>query len=193
MSIECPVSSAGRTISPGWTDSGRPTPPAGEGRRRTLRRGPRGRHLTDDQRDGRERRAQFVRRGRCQAIELGQVLGARQDELRGGQRARRLARLGGDPIGVEGHKGGADRERDPDADQVERRQDKLFAADPRQRQTEARQHSVAHREAEEPERSPKRQRGRRDRDRGQKQDDEGIGDPAGQEEETGELKDVVAK
>ena len=67
-----------------------------------------GGEVVDDQRDRRERRAQFVGGGGGDAVELAQVLLAGERELGGGQRAGELARLLGDPAAVDGDKGAAD-------------------------------------------------------------------------------------
>ena len=67
-----------------------------------------GGEVVDDQRDGRERRAQFVCGRGGDAVELAQVLLAGEGELGGGQRAGELPRLLGDPAAVDGDKGAAD-------------------------------------------------------------------------------------
>ncbi len=153
-----------------------------------------GGHFPDDQRDGGERRPQFVRGGGGEPVELREMLGARQNEFRRGQRARRLPRLGRHPVGVERHESGADPESKPDAGHVKGRKDELLAADPGERQVEAQERGRAgERKREQAERPTKRQRGRGDGDGGEKQDDERIGDPSGQEQQPRQLKNVVGE
>ena len=114
-----------------------------------------GRHFAHDERHRGERGSELMRRRRCEAIDLGQVLGAGENELRRRQRARALARLLRDAVRVEGHKGCADGERDPARNDVERRKDQVFAADPRQRQAHAQKHGSAdERQSEQRERLP---------------------------------------
>ena len=90
--------------------------------------------LARNQEDRRQRRAEFVRGGGGKAVELGQMLLARQHQFGRGQRVGELAGLLGDLERVEA--GDADREhdREPDAEQVDRRQHQRFVAVPRQRQ-----------------------------------------------------------
>ena len=122
------------------------------------------------------------------------MLRAGENELGGGERACGLTRLRRDPIGVERHESGADRERRPYARFVERRQVEPSASDPGQRQAEAQERGRRHeREGEQAERPRQRQRRRRNRDRGEQEDDEGVGDPSGKEEEDGELENVVGE
>ena len=78
--------------------------------------------LARNQEDRRQRRAEFVRGGGGKAVDLGQMLLARQHQFGRRQRVGKLARLLGDLERIEA--GDADREhdREPDAEQIDRRQ-----------------------------------------------------------------------
>src|SRR5438445_246372 len=71
---------------------------------------------------GRQRSAEVVRGGGRKAVELGQMLLARQHQFGGGERVGKLARFFGDLERIE--TGDADREQDrkPDAVQIDLRQ-----------------------------------------------------------------------
>ena len=64
--------------------------------------------FVDDHGEGGERRAEFVRSGGREAVELRQVLGAGQDQVGGGERVAELARLLGDLAAVDGDEHRAD-------------------------------------------------------------------------------------
>ena len=77
---------------------------------------------------------------------------------------------------------------------VQLRKHKAFATDPRQRQACAQQRGRADdRKSEQHERVPERKRRCCDGDRRQEQNDERVGDAAGEKKEPGQLKDVVAE
>ena len=57
--------------------------------------------LLGDERDGGERRAELVRGRGGEAVELGQVLLAGEHQLGRGERLGELARLLGDPPGID--------------------------------------------------------------------------------------------
>ena len=61
--------------------------------------------LLGDQRDGGERRAELVRGGGGEAVELREMLLARQHQLGRGQRLGELARFLGDAPGVDAGEG----------------------------------------------------------------------------------------
>ena len=70
--------------------------------------------LLRHQRDGGKRRAELVGgRGR-EAVELREVLLAGKHQLGRGERLRQLARLLGDPPGIDPGEGGAEQDRRPD-------------------------------------------------------------------------------
>ncbi len=147
--------------------------------------------LARDQEDGRQRRAEFMGGGGGEAIELGQMLLARQHQFGRGERIGKFARFLGDLERVEA--GDADREQDrePDAEQVDRRQHQRIFALPRQRQMKEHQRRGAgDRQAAERHRQPHRQRGRRDQHRCEEQEGERVLQPAGQEQQSGQLDDV---
>ncbi len=153
-----------------------------------------GGHLMDDESNGSERRAQFMRRGCSEPIELREMLGARHNEFDRGQGAGRLPRFGRHPIGVERHERRADHKRRPDADQIKRREDERSSAGPGERQVEAKQRGRAKkREEEQCKRSSKGERGRSDGDWRQQEHDKGIGHSAGQEQQARQLENVVAQ
>ena len=78
--------------------------------------------LLGHQRDGRERRAELVRRRRREAVELGQVLLPGEHQLGRGQRLGELARLLRHPPRVDAREDGAEQDRGPDPGHVEERQ-----------------------------------------------------------------------
>src|SRR6185312_3102017 len=117
-------------------------------------------------------------------VELGQMLLARQYELGGGQRVRKLARFLCDLERIKA--GDADREhdREPDTDQIDRRQDQRLVAVPRQRLVKKNQQRRAgNGQQAERDGQPHRQRGRRDQDRRQEQERKRILKAAGEEQE----------
>ena len=71
--------------------------------------------LLGDHRDGRQRRAEFVRGGGGQAVELREMLLARQHQFGGGQRVGELARFLGDLPGIDADESDGEQEREPDA------------------------------------------------------------------------------
>ena len=99
--------------------------------------------LARNQEDRRQRRAEFVRGGGGKAVELGEMLFARQHQFGRRQRVRQLAGFLGDLERIK--TGDADREhdREPDAEQIDRRQHQRVVAVPRQRQMEEHQHGGA--------------------------------------------------
>ena len=88
--------------------------------------------LLRHQRDGGERRAELVRRGGGEAVELGQVLLARQHELRGGERLGELARFLGHPPGIDAREGRSEEDRRPDAGDIDERNVEGLAGKPGQ-------------------------------------------------------------
>ena len=147
--------------------------------------------LARNQEDRRERGAEFVRGGGGKAVELGQMLFAGQHQFGGGQRVGELAGLLGDLERIKA--GDADREhdREPDAEQIDRRQHQRIVAVPRQRQMEEHQHGgTGDRERAERDRQPYRQRRRRNQHRGQKQKRKRILQAAGEKQQPGQLDDV---
>ena len=78
--------------------------------------------LLGDERDRRERRAELVRGGGGEPVELRQVLLAGEHQLGRGERLGELARLLGDAPGIDADEGDAEQDRDPDAGDVEERQ-----------------------------------------------------------------------
>ena len=126
-----------------------------------------------------------------EAVELGEMLLARQHQFGRGERIGEFSRLLGDLERVEA--GDADREQDrePDAEQVDRRQHQRIIALPRQWQMKEHQRRRAgDREAAECYRQPDRQARRRDQDRREEQEREGILQAAGQEQQPGQFDDV---
>ena len=144
--------------------------------------------------DGGERRAELVRGRGGQAVERVQLLLAGQHHLGGGQRIGHLARLLGEPPGVERQEQHAGEHRGQHADIVERRQIEAARRVPRQRPVEEyEQRGGPGRQHAERDRVARRQRGGRDRHRRHDQEHEGVLDAAGQIEQRGELKDVVGQ
>ena len=132
-----------------------------------------------------------MRGGSGEAVDLGQMLLARQHQFGRGQRIGKFSRLLGHLERIEA--GDADREhdREPDAEQIDRRQHQRVFAVPRQRQMEEHQRRGAgDREQAERDRHPDRQRRRRDQDRAEKQERERILQAAGQEQQRGQFDDV---
>ena len=147
--------------------------------------------LARNQEDRRQRRAEFMGGGGGKAVELGQMLLARQHQFGRGQRIGKLARLLGDLERIEA--GDADREhdREPDAEQIDRRQHQRVVAVPRQRQMEEHQRRGAgDREHAERDRQPDRQHRRRDQDRGEEQERERVLQAPGEEQQRGQFDDV---
>ncbi|BAQ48319.1 hypothetical protein Maq22A_c27440 [Methylobacterium aquaticum] len=142
-------------------------------------------------RDGGERRAEFVGRRRRQPVELRQVLLAGEHQLGRGERPGELARLLGDPPGVDPREGGAEQDRGPDARDVQERQFQGLAGEPRQRPVDEGEHR-RQADGEEPQRQGvgRGQRGRGDQHGCQEEQRERVLQPAGEEEERRELDDV---
>ncbi len=147
--------------------------------------------LPGDHRDGGERRAQLMGgRGR-QPVELREVLLARQHQLGRRQRVGELAGFLGDLPGMQADE--RDREQDgkPHAHDIDRRQLERRLGVPRQRIVHEHEHGRAgDGEAAEHQRHARRQRGGRDQHRSEKQDRERVLQPAGEEQQHGELGDV---
>ena len=132
-----------------------------------------------------------MRGGGGEAVELGQMLLAGQHQFGGGQRVGKLAGVLGDLDRIEA--GDADREQDrePDPEQIDRRQHQRFFALPRQRQMEEHQRRGAgHREDAERDGQPDRQRRRRDQHRGQEQKRKRILQAAGEKQQRRQFDDV---
>ena len=107
------------------------------------------------------------------------MLLARQHQLGGGERVGKLARLFGHLKRIEA--GDADRQhdREPDAEQIDRRQHQRLVRVPRQRQMEKHQYgSAGDRQHAERHRQPHRQHGCRNQDRHQEQERERVFEPA---------------
>ncbi|MEY9444996.1 hypothetical protein ABIE82_002444 [Bradyrhizobium diazoefficiens] len=138
--------------------------------------------------------AELVRGRGGEAVELGQMLLARQHQFGRGERIRKLARLLGDLERVKA--GDADREhdREPDADEIDRRQHQRIVGIPGQRQVEEEQdRGAGDRQHAKPEGEAGRQRGCRDQHRCEEQERERVLEPAGEEQQAGQLHDVQRK
>ena len=85
------------------------------------------RQLLGDHGDGRERRAELVRRRGGETVERVQLLLARQHHLGGGQRVRHLPRLLGEPPGIERQEDHARQHRGQEADVVEQSADRRWS------------------------------------------------------------------
>ena len=132
-----------------------------------------------------------MRGGGRKPVELGQMLLARQHQLGGGERVGQLARFLGDLEGIEA--GDADREhdREPDAEQIDRRQHQRLLGIPGQRQIEkAERRGAGDREQAERDGEPHRQRGRRNQHRREEQERERVLQPAGEVQQRRKLDDV---
>ena len=147
-----------------------------------------GRHFAHHERNRRQRRPQLVRGRRSEAVDLREMLRASKNQLGRGQGAGGLPRLRRHPIRIKRHERGADPERHPSREDVHRREDQAFAAQPRHRQAHAQQSRRAREgETEQAKSLPQRQRRGGDRHRRQQQNDERIGDAAGEKQKPGEL------
>jgi hypothetical protein len=127
--------------------------------------------LARNQKDRRQRRAEFMRGSGGEAVDLCEMLLSREHQFGRGQRVRKFAGLLGDLERVK--TGDADREQDrePDAEQIDRRQHQRVVAVPRQRQMEKPERgSAGDREHADRDREPDRQRRRRDQHRGEEQE-----------------------
>ena len=80
--------------------------------------------LLGDHRDGGERRAELVRGGGGEAVELRQVLLARQHEFGRRQRIGELARFFGDLPRIDADEADREQDREPDAEHVDRTADR---------------------------------------------------------------------
>ena len=126
--------------------------------------------LARNQKGRRQRRAEFVGGRRCKAVDLGQMLLARQHQLGRRQRVGKLAGLLGDLERVERGDADCEQDREPDPEQIDRRQHQRIVAVPRQRQMEEHQRRGAgNREYAKRDRQPDRQGGCRNQNRGEKQ------------------------
>src|SRR5829696_8434155 len=149
--------------------------------------------LLRHERDRRERRAELVRGGGGEAVELRQVLLAGEHPLGRGERLGELARLLGDAPGIDADEGDAEQDRRPDSGDVEEGQRRCRPG-PRQRPVdEDEDRGGANRKAAERQRAVGRQRRRRDQDRCQEQHRERVLQAAGQVAQRRELEDVEAK
>ena len=147
--------------------------------------------LLGNHRNSRQRRAEFVRGGGRQSVELREMLLARQHQFGGGQRVGELARFLGDLPSIDADEADGEQDREPDADHVDRRQLQRIVAVPRQRIMREHQHGRAgHREGAEHQREARRQRGRRQQHRTQEQEGERILQSAGQEQQHRQFGDV---
>ena len=147
--------------------------------------------LLGDHRDGRERRAELVRGGGGEPVELRERLLARQHQLGRGQRLGELPAFLGDLPGVDADEADREQDREPDAEQIDPRQLQRILGVPRQRIVHEHQHGGAqHGKAAEHQRDARRQRGRRQQHRRQEQEGERVLQSAGQEQQHRKLGDV---
>src|SRR5262249_60106982 len=101
--------------------------------------------LLDDDRDGGERRAELVRGGGREAVELREVLLAREHQLGGGERVGEQARFLGDLPSIDANEAEREQEREPYPEHVFRRQDQRVIALPRKRHVKEHERGRAHR------------------------------------------------
>ena len=121
-----------------------------------------------DQKDRRQRRAEFMRGGGRQSVQLREMLFAGQYQFGRCQGVRELAGLLGHLERIKTGDPDREHDREPDAEQIDRRQHQRIVTVPRQRQMEEHQHRGAgHRQEAERDRQADRQRRRRDQNRGQ--------------------------
>ena len=144
--------------------------------------------------DGRERRAEPVRRRRGQAVERRQFLLARQHHLGRGQGLGHAPRLLRRAPRVEADEQDAGHHRRPHPHHVGEREQQVGMMEPRQRVMKAGEHRRRG-DGERAERrgDPERQRRGRDGDRRDQQEGERVLQAAGQIEQGGELEDVVSR
>ncbi len=139
----------------------------------------------------RERRTEFVRRRRGKTVELVRCCSRASNQFGGGQRVRQFAGLLGDLERIEAGDADGDHDRQPDAEQVDRRQYQGIVAVPWQRQMEKyQQRRAGDRQKPERDGQPDRQRRRRDQNRGEKQKRKRILQAAGEEQQSREFDDV---
>src|SRR5262245_2977067 len=147
--------------------------------------------LFGDQRDGGERRAEFVRRGRRQPVELREVLFARKHQFGCRERVRELARFLGDLPGMQADERDGEQDGEPHPHHVDLGQFERGLGVPRQRIMDEHEHgSAGDGEAAEHERDPRRQRGGRDQNRSEKKQRERVLQAAGEEQQHGEFGNV---
>ena len=144
-----------------------------------------------NQENGRKRRAEFMRGGGGEAIELREVLLAGQHQFGGRERVGQFARLFGDLERIKAGDADRDQDREPDPEQIDRRQLQRLVALPGQRQMEKAQHGCAgNGENTERDGQADRQRRRRDQHRRQKQKRKRILQAAGKIQQSGQFGDV---
>ena len=150
--------------------------------------------LLGDDRDGRQRRAELVRRGCREAVERMQLLLARQHHLGGGERIAHLPRLLGEPPHIERKKDGAGEHGGQHTEIVEGGQLEAASRVPGQRPVPVYEHDrgTGSQHAKR-NRIARRQRRGRNRHRRDDQKHERVLDPAGQVEERRQLDDVVGE
>ena len=133
----------------------------------------------------------FVRRGRREAVDLGDVLLAGEHQLGRGERLRELARLLRHPPGVDAREAPAEQDRGPDAGHICEGQRQLLARTPGQREMEQRQRGGAgdHEQAQR-QRALRCERRRRDQHRGEEEQRERVLQPSREEEQRRQLRHV---
>ena len=147
--------------------------------------------FTRDQEDRRQRRPEFVRGGGGKAIDLGQVLLAGQHQFGRGQRVGQFSGFLGDLERIERGDSDRDHDREPDAQQIDRRQHHRIVAVPWQRQMEKHQcRGAGDRKHTKCNGQPDWQRRCRDQDRREEQEGERILQAAGEEQKGGKFDDV---
>ena len=147
--------------------------------------------LLDHDCDGRERRAEFVGRGRRQSIELRQMLLARQHQFGRRQSLGDLPALFGDLPGIDPDEADREQDREPDSEQIDPRQFQRIVGVPRQRIMHEHQRRRAHDgESTQHDRDARRQRRCRKQHRRKEQECEWILQAAGEEQQHRQLGDV---
>ena len=129
-------------------------------------------------------------RGR-EAVDLRQMLLARQHQLGRGERIGQLPLLFGDLARIDADEEDREQDREPDAEQIIVREIRAVGVGPRQRIMEENQQGRAqHRERAEHHGHARRQGGRREQHRPQEKERERIFQPAGEEHQDRELRDI---
>src|SRR6516165_1589993 len=150
--------------------------------------------LFGDQRDGGERRAEFMRGGGRQSVDLREVLFACQHQFGRRQRVRELARFLGDLPGMQTDEGDREQNGEPHPHYVDLGQSERRLGIPGQRIVHEHQHGRASDgKAAEHERHPRWQRSGRDQNRPEKKQCERVLQPAGEEQQHRELGGVEGK
>jgi hypothetical protein len=157
----------------------------------SIARSSRAFELARDDRDRGERRAEFVRGGGGQAVELRQMLLAGEHELGRRQRVGQLARLLDDLPRIDADIPDREQDREPDPERVDLRQIEGIVDVPGQVEVEKHQQGGAqHGERAERQRHARRQRGRRNQHRAEQQIGERVLQTAGEIEQRRQLRDV---